>query len=248
MNKVNYIIFHPENNRQKVKVFATVVISNNEIKHYWEGDIYVDAIERGNNEDPFVFQNPWLYSYCHASQLKQKYRSDDNYLQVGSKILFVSGQNADKNELVIDTLFQIGSIQKWENRKPDLKLPLKYQDIEKHNLDLWNRHFRFPFLGVHDSVIHTYESEVWDIEKESYSFLPVNSDGERVKIAFDEFSLSLSNKIKNKVKGKYPVELTNQEFDEIYSIVENKSAIKVVKDISTSKPIRLKNLNSNNRC
>ena len=74
MNKANYIIFHPDFERDNIFVSATS-IEENKIIENWVGKIYVDKINNGN-EDPFVFNNPWLFSYCHASQLRQKNTND----------------------------------------------------------------------------------------------------------------------------------------------------------------------------
>lgn len=91
MNKAHYIIFHPDRARQIANVQATVMVKK-KILANWNGDIFVDQIGKGN-EDPYVFNNPWLYSYCHASQLRRN-RREDSYLQIGSTIIFASGQEA----------------------------------------------------------------------------------------------------------------------------------------------------------
>jgi hypothetical protein len=92
----HYIVFHPENKRQQIFVHA-VALEKNGINQNWRGNIWVDCIGIGN-EDPYIFNDTWLYSYCHASQLR-KNRHWPSYLQTGSKILFVSGQHADKGYL-----------------------------------------------------------------------------------------------------------------------------------------------------
>ena len=80
MNKAHYIIFHPEYNRLEAVVQATVLVKNQIIKN-WTGNVWVDCFRNGEgNEDPFVFNDPWLYSYCHASQLR-RYSQKQSYLQ-----------------------------------------------------------------------------------------------------------------------------------------------------------------------
>lgn len=230
MNKAHYIIFHPEKKRQKINVQATALV-NKQILTNWVGDIYVDKIGEGN-EDPFVFNDPWLYSFCHATELRRNDRID-NYLQVGSKIFFASGQQANKGILTIDTVFVIGDIQKWKP-KPDLQLPVKYQGHKNSESELWIRHFCFPFKGIHDKVSHTYEAELWQKGKMDYSFLPLSKIGERVSIPLDEFSQQLKDKILGKVKGKRPVLLTDTEIQTIATQIDSATETKVLKNINTN--------------
>jgi len=231
MNKAHYIIFHPDHARQQTPVQAIAFVQGQVLKN-WHGNIYVDKIGFGN-EDPFVFNDPWLYSYCHASQLRRNFRHNNNYLQTGSKIFFVSGQQADKGLLTIDTVFLIGGVQPWDN-KPTLQLPIKYQNHFQDNMSiLWRRHFRFPFHGNHDTVSHTYEAELWQKNKTDYSFLPLDENNERVSIPFDKFPDDLLNKIAGKVKGKYPVLLSECEKNMITTQIEKQVATKVLKNITS---------------
>lgn len=226
MNKANYIVFHPDKSRESTNVSAIAMIDE-QVNKKWNGNIYVDTIGNGN-EDPFVFNDPWLYSYCHASQLRRNFRKD-SFLQTGSKIIFASGQKANKGLLCIDTFFLIGNIQQWIN-KPFLQLPNKYQEYFNDNQsELWMRHFRFPFMGIHDKVSHTYEAELWDKNKSIFSFLPLDTNGERVTVSFDSLNKTLLNKILSKVKGKYPVLLTDDEINNILTLIESKTKTKVLK-------------------
>lgn len=231
MENAHYIIFHPEKKRQQLQVKATVMF-NKEIDKNWQGNIFVDRIN-GENEDPFVFNDPWLYSYCHASQLKTKSQTDNN-LQLGSKLFFASGQHADKKELLIDTVFVIENIQPWGN-SPKLQLPTKYRKYFQNNKShLWMRHFRFPFNGCHASVSHTFEAQLWGEEKNDFSFLPLNKIGERVSIPFDNLPEQLSTKIAGKIFGKYPVLLLNKEMKIVFEQIEKATVTKVLQNITTN--------------
>ena len=230
MSKAHYIIFHPDYARQLITVTATAMIES-QINPKWTGDIFVDRIGN-NNEDPFVFNDPWLYSYCHASQLKRK-PSEGSYLQVGSKIIFASGDEADNGFLSVDTFFVIGEVQNWFN-DPALGLPTKYNDHFKNNSsNLWRRHFRFPFYGIHKSVSHTYEAELWQADKSEYSFLPYDQYGAKVSISFDTLNNNLANKITSKVWGKYPVLLSDVEIDSISNYIEKFVTIKILGNIKS---------------
>lgn len=48
---------------------------------------------------------------------------------------------------------------------------------------------------------------------------------------FSDIADNIRIKIKDKVKGKYPVLLTNVEINEILKLIENQAYIKVVKNI-----------------
>lgn len=227
MDKAHYIIFHPDHQRQQTKVQAIAMV-NQRVQPNWTGIIYVDKIGDGN-EDPFVFNDPWIYSYCHASQLRRNFRND-SFIQAGSKIIFVSGQQADKGILCVDTVFLVGSIQKWDSNP--LQLPDKYQAHYRNTQsELWRRHFRFPFHGSHDTVSHTYEAELWSKNKADYSFLPLDENDDRVSVPFENFNSALLNKIARKVKGKYPLLLTKNEINLVMTQIENAAATKVLKII-----------------
>jgi hypothetical protein len=231
VDKAHYIIFHPESKRQIIDAKASA-IENGQVNTAWEGKIYVDRINNGN-EDPFVYTHPWLYSYCHATQLRRNFRKDNNYLQNDSVIFFVSGDCANKENLTIDTVFVIENALTW-TKKPKLALPIKFQGINEGS-PLWKRHLRFPFCGQHASVTHTYEARHYtnqDTEVEApFSFLPIAKNGDRVTIPFGELTKELVAKINKKIRGKYPVLLTEAEMRTLFQLTKNIAATKVLKDI-----------------
>ena len=238
MDKAHYIIFHPESKRQIIDAKASA-IENGQVNTAWEGKIYVDRINNGN-EDPFVYTHPWLYSYCHATQLRRNFRKDNNYLQNDSVIFFVSGDCANKENLTIDTVFVIENALTW-TKKPKLALPIKFQGINEGS-PLWKRHLRFPFCGQHASVTHTYEARHYteqDSEVEDpFSFLPIAKNGDRVTIPFSELTTELVAKINKKIRGKYPVLLSCDEMQQIYQLIETEAVTKVIGNISCDlKPI-----------
>lgn len=228
MSEANYIIFHPDSKRKSLIVSATVMIENNLLEH-WIGNIFVDKIGKGN-EDPFVFHDPWLFSYCHASQLRRTPRTG-SYLKRGSRILFVSGQKANDGLLTIDTFFLVGNIQMWRRNPTDL--PIEYRSHFRNNSsDLWKRHFRFPFHGIHSGVTHTYEAEIWHENKIRFSYLPLDKEGQKVSISFDDLDKKLSDKISKNVRGKYPVLLDSDEMSSILDKVEKLCHTKVLSNIN----------------
>ncbi|AWH86167.1 hypothetical protein HYN59_14085 [Flavobacterium album] len=233
-SKAHYIIFHPEHARCCVEVNATVK-DNDTIIPNWKGKIYVDAIGAGN-EDPFVFNDPWIYSYCHASQLRRNFRND-SFVQKGSNLVFVSGQDAEKGMLTVDTVFHINDAYRWQ--KNPLDLPNKFsQHYFNDKSDLWNRHLKFPITEkVHDSVSHTYEAKKYRPDNPEYSFLPLEKSGIRTSISFENIPREIRNKITTRIKGKYPALLSQIEMDIIISMINQKSQIQVLGDIILSEQI-----------
>lgn len=229
MTKAHYIVFHPDSQRDQKDVQAKAMV-NQIIVENWTGEIFVDKILNGN-EDPFVFNDPWLYSFCHASQLRRNVRKD-SYLQIGSKIIFASGDQAENGYLCIDTVFVIGGIQFW-GKSPLLSLPSNYLWLNDcKNSELWKRHFKFPFQGIHEKVTHTYEAELWQENKEEFSFLPIDENNNKISIPFSKFETVLENKIASKVDGKYPVLLNENEIKIICDEIDEVTKIKVLSNIT----------------
>lgn len=226
--RIHYIIFHPENQRQIQNVSAISLVSNT-INHNWQGNIYVDKI-RFENEDPYVFNDPWIYSYCHASQLRQSPNHHLGNIQGGSWLIFVSGQYADNGILIIDTCYLVDNIHPWIHNPLTLPVQFQYLHNDLHN-DLWTRHFKFPFLGQHTGVKNTFTAKLWDNISEDYSFLPYNSCGDRISFPISRLTIDLANKIKGKIWGKYPVDLLDNEISEILEIIDELTQTKVLKNI-----------------
>lgn len=237
MSRANYIIFHPDSARDKVTVMAHSLVGNR-LNKKWIGDIWVDAIGNGN-EDPYVFNDGWIYSYCHASQLRRK--RSKNYIQEGSWLIFCSGDKANDGFLCVDTVFQIGSVHEW-TQKPHLELPSTFKSVKRTNTDLWQRHFRFPFDGHHDSVSHSYEA----ILGPGSSFLPLYKK-ERVCIEFDAIPQDIARKIGENVRGKYPVNLTDQEIFQVVALIRKNCDTQVLRNIKLPKA-QMKKIKLNSGC
>lgn len=234
-NISNYIIFHPE--RDNVKAIATVINGDNEVIYNWEGQIFVDNVNHGN-EDPFVFNNPWIYSYCHASQLKRTPRKG-SFLKPGSKIIFISGPDADKELLTVDTIFIIDTVLEW-----GIKSPMRIQDVPSKYLpikndmssNLWKKHFRFPFEKenpAHKNASYSYEAKLWEENSiAQYSYLPLAENQKRVSIPFSELPPTVMNILAQKRKGKKPAEFNSEsDLNEILKLIESKTSIKILRDI-----------------
>ncbi|MGE0397191.1 MAG: hypothetical protein AB7T06_10765 [Kofleriaceae bacterium] len=136
MQPAHYIVFHPEQKRQAVAVHAHEVVDGG--LKAWSGDIWVDAPP--DNEDPFVFREPWLYSYCHATELRRAPNKRADYIQVGSVIVFASGSMADAGMLLVDTVFVVGRVERWPE---PARLPERYAHERDQETEVWKRHLVF---------------------------------------------------------------------------------------------------------
>lgn len=222
MNRANYVIFHPEYARQSVQISARA-IENGELKTDWKGEIWVDEIRKGK-EDPFVFPDNWLFSYCHASQLRRN--PSHCFLQEGSWLIFCSGNSANDGILKVDTVFEIGKVHLWR-RNGNLELPVDFRShMNNGKSELWIRHFKFPIHGIHKGVTHTYEAKIG----EENSFLPITNN-ERTQIDFEELPRELRDKITIKVRGKYPVLITDYEAKALVKRLKNKAEVLVLGEI-----------------
>lgn len=235
---INYIVFHPK--RTRVTVRAKVIIDNTFMD--WNGSIWVD--NRINNEDPFVFSDQWVYSYCHATQLRRKPNKND-YLTNESTLFFCTVVNADNNILEFDTIFIVDSSSAWIT--PGMKIPecfIKHQGVD--DSELWKRHFKFGINTKGNGHIgqYTYSAKMYDeiTAKEEYSFLPIDNDNALVQIPMNSISVPLCKKININLIGKRPVIINDEEKSELLQLIRNKTKIKVVKDIQTNDGIFLQEI------
>jgi hypothetical protein len=98
MTAAHYVLFHPEKKRVQVQVKAMAFRQGDTIPN-WLGDVWVD--KPNGNEDPFVFVEPWVYTYCYATQLRREPRQS-SHIQPGSYLIFCSGDIADEHKLCVD--------------------------------------------------------------------------------------------------------------------------------------------------
>ncbi len=113
MQPLHYLIFHPDYARKKTEVQGKVLIRYQLTD--WQGNVWVD--EPNGNEDPFVFSERWLYSYCHATQLRRNPVTQDAYVRSGSYLFFCSGNAANKKTIELDTVFVVDHSAKWPDNQ-----------------------------------------------------------------------------------------------------------------------------------
>lgn len=211
----SYIIFHPDRQRQTIDVRADV-LRNGAVEKDWVGRVLVDSINVGN-EDPWCLSQPWMYSYCHATQVKRSRMGE------GDIIFFVSGADADRELLRCDTVFVVEERLAWDNGKVPEQLADKYQEGSQE----WKRHLKY---GLPDEPGHTgkytFTAKKYSDGIAVYSYLPLTSSGCNVGIPFG--ALGIAEKVRKKRKGKYPIELECGEATALYHSISRAAEIKVV--------------------
>jgi len=222
MKPLHYIIFHPDNARENLVIKGRAIL--NGMPEHWTGAIWVDAA--GGNEDPFVLCENWIYSYCHATQLRRTPSLKSPYVMEGSYLFFCSGDAANRGELQVDTVFVVGHAAKWSRSVQALPSEF-HKHYENSNSDLWNYHFRFAFSGHHEGI-YTYVAKAWARDAKDYSFLPIDVSGNRVGFSLGRLNYSLRKVIQDKVYMKRPVPLGEHDKNEILKPILSSASIKVV--------------------
>lgn len=218
----HYIIFHPKRHESN----EYVEVLRNNVIHKRNRKILIDKKKYGlENEDPFVFSDPWIYSYCHATTLKRVPQSI--YVQEGSYLIFTDGSRADDGYLKIDTIFLVDNVLTWSiiGNSP----PTKYSIT---NIT-WDRHIKH---GIKAKNIkghkgrYTYEAKMHNNADDKYSFLPLFKEKE-YEIDMQFLTRNLRLKIKGKLKGKIPVLINSRQAQQILNIIDQNVKEKVIRII-----------------
>jgi hypothetical protein len=133
---LHYLIFHPERYRQRFDVRGTALRKSGTVEP-WSGTVWADS-ERGN-QDPYIWHEPWLYSFCHADTLQHtvpKHRVD-----VGSKLFFCDTHEARKGNLRVDTVFVVSTREPWT--EIGAAVPERFAALQTaRDAPVWTDHFR----------------------------------------------------------------------------------------------------------
>jgi hypothetical protein len=225
----HYLIFHPERKRERVTVRATA-LQDGALRPDWQGSIWVD--KPPGNEDPLVLVQPWVFSYCHATQLRRE-DGDRPYVRPGSWLIFCSGQEADRDRLTVDTVFYVGERHFWNPANPG-GLPDAWRHRwEDRSSRLWTAHLRF---GIHTRGAghrgrFTYEARHCEPGAANYSFLPLNGDGVRASVPLDRLPAATAGLIRQKRWGKFPVPLLPDDAEAIVGALKAASRVLVLGEI-----------------
>lgn len=218
MNKIGgYIIYHPT--RKKTRVKGT--------------NIYFD--DNNHNQDPYIWNNQFLHSTCHMTELKEIQKSQ-NFSNRFFVIFGVSGDGNEKfkdfSSLYCDLIFVVKEKISWnEETLNDIS---SLNPVVDSNIAYVDHYFWVPIDHPYKSTRYGRFTLKANSEK---SFQLQNSDGNLINIlhlvtdVLDCTSSELRERIRKGKSDKsfrsYPVPLTENEVQELHNSINNIAQIKL---------------------
>lgn len=142
--------------------------------------------------------------------------------------MFCSGDLADEADvLAVDTVFWVAAAHLWEATD---RPPVAYSDDVDSQSALWRYHLRFGGRGGHAGR-YTYEGALHPQDKDCYSHLPLDVDGNRAQVYLHELSAELCAAIKSHRHGKYPTQLSDSQLKEVLHHLRKRTATQVIHEI-----------------
>ena len=231
----DYIIFHPKRTGYAARGEAFVGSERNDA---WSGTVWTDPWRRmaQSNEDPFVWDHKiWLYSFCHATQLRRRPSTSRSTVRAGSRLFFCETAAARCGWLRVDTVFLVDEQLEWQY--PGVQVPMKFLADQEAAGAVWERHLRHGIAqeGARGHVgRYTYLASL-----DGRSFLPLNELGEPLVVDASRVA-NLGSAVKALLpdgQRTYPCELTTRQADELELIFREEAATRVVK-LTSKGPIR----------
>ena len=112
IKNMSYIIYHPKRNSTKIESHI----------------IYHDVF--GRNEDPYIWNDKFLHSFCHMTQITP---------QIGDIIFWCSGNSyPDFTELVCDCVFLVKEKVYWKSKNE-----IQLTDIIVDNEQAFEKHYKW---------------------------------------------------------------------------------------------------------
>ena len=197
--KINFeginIVFigHPTREKQKLKI-------ENEVY-----DISFDGFKNEKyNEDPFIWNKNFLYSFCHAhhvltKEIRQKIKEEEIYF------VFVAKTEDDPKKVEIDTILKAKEIYEWPNKNERFEENLCSQIFNANVLK-----YHLPNLPGDGTISeHDNKSLYTCVGDKESSFLPMKKDEEKdifIPFTFDnDQSKDLLDLIQIKNSNRYYV-------------------------------------------
>lgn len=148
---MNYLIYHPpRKNPTNIGDFK----------------VYHDAF--GNNEDPYIWNDSFLHSFCHITQIRP---------EIGSLIFWVSGDSyPDFNSLYCDCVFLVDQKVVWKNANY-----IESTDSIVDNLQCFKHHYSWVNPPHLQHVFKKRKRYTLKAHKDK-SFQPQDSDGNLIDI------------------------------------------------------------------
>jgi hypothetical protein len=235
---LHYIIFHPE--RKGYEASGEAVVAGS-YQANWHGIVWTDPYRRkaGSNEDPFVWDShEWLYSFCHASQLRRRPSPTEPHVMAGSHIFFCETPAARQGKLKVDTVLVVSGPEAWVSRGKTV--PNRYAHHQTSGLsDVWLRHLRHGIPtspGKGHAGEYTYVANL-----DGSSYLPMNQGGLPVSVDFAGVLPSRCKDLEKavpKAQSTYPVMLNAAECAALSAAVIKAAHTRVFR-LTCQKPIVL---------
>lgn len=193
-----YLIYHPS--RQK-----TVV-----------GQMTVYHDQFGGNEDPYIWHDKFLHSYCHITQLT----NDEKQNQIN---FWVSGDcYPNFTQLFCDCVFVIAEKHIWTNRNQ-----IDRSDPIVDNDQTFEHHYKWANLGHHTYKIRSRYTLKANIEK---SFQPQDEDRNLIDIMpfLNSNGITANNLISamTSKRGSRPLQIESELGLKLYDYLFSEAAIK----------------------
>lgn len=157
-------------------------------------------------------------------------------------MFFSSGNAADKGAIQLDTVFVVDHNANWPNNQQGLPEEFQ-QDYKNTKSDLWEKHFKYAFLGHHKGI-YTYVSKQWFDYKDEYSFLPISENGDRVKFKLNVLPPDLQSIINGKRYKKRPVPLSKEQKTKLLEITLSLTNVQVIGNLTR----QYEKINSTDSC
>lgn len=170
---LDYVIFHPPRVGYQAEGEAEI---DGDLQH-WRGTVWTDPWwpNAQTNEDPYVWDaEMWLYSYCHASQLRRKPDYRRPTVCEGSRLFFCETVAGRDKWLRVDTVFVVDQRAKWEAGGE--QVPGRFEAHQANaTSDIWRRHLQHG-LRVPPEKGHTGRY-TYVANAGGRSYLPLGPDG-----------------------------------------------------------------------
>jgi hypothetical protein len=157
LQMAGYLVYHP---KRTVTMF---------------GKTFVHHDPLAGNQNPYVWNNPFLHTYCHITQMRP---------EVGQEILWVSGDKWPAfNRLYCDLMFTVGAKLFWPTRNH-----ISPEDPIVDSPPAYDEHYRWAHQ-------HTFRRRRrLTLKANDHSFQPQNTDGGLIDIvpAFLRSGLTLN--------------------------------------------------------
>lgn len=206
-------------------------------------NISIDKRKEDKNEDPYVFTENFLYSFCHAYEAITKKNREKVNNKESVYFIFVARIENRSEIFEIDTIIKAEKIVEWpEKGNRHLKeLDFIHDNAKKHHL---------PAIIDGNLQEHDRKNLYTCIGDEDESFLPMIKNSENEYISY-RFSLDLSEKIykmltrgRKEPKGFYVVKNTsngiseedlNEVYEEIERVLNSKDCIRLTGEMLKDK-------------